>query len=701
MEVLRGNQSGSKHSRRRSDYSGLGENRALNWSTLDSDIALQPHSPLALADILSSQGGFLDLVPTTIADTNATDTNDKSEPNLDSDQTLATSPDLYLSSTIDTTASRRQKRSPRERSNLLTRHSSAELLDQCKRILVENALVKNKGERQLYLAAGFISWPDANKPAERIRAPLLLYPALLVRVTDEQQYEIRLAGGMPEYNEALTIQADQLHEIKLPQLSENTPLSDYFAQVAQSINSESSLNLEFDVALGSATLFHQESVTSESIDLPDVPTHFDIGLAMSITGNKSLGQLNAVLQLIPDYTQEDLSSVTLATSIAPTSNVAGLRKYAARLAAEGLDHVEFGQLSALPSRIDNWTTSLSAALSGRTINSILNISELSARELIKLGGIIELIDKAPSNIDQFAHSDLCYSSSTPLLRRAQHQAKLIEDELSELQEYFLLDKVPAKSQLLSLMTELGGSIEQEPDFVDAEYFNARRQFMEFSTLKLANLTTEHKRLLSQLAKVLRFRELFVNNTEYRAALGPGYKGLRTDWQALSNNSDYARELSEVLESESIAAQILSNWHEFRAAFAIELESIQRAGEATRRLLGVVGIRWQSQTASSLVNHATLMASRILEWRTIYGPVENHAEKTPAMVLSSFSGKSRDDIVVETQVDETQQRLSRQLEAGEISREQITDTLKWLLAASSAATRSELDIDAIVEHLQIA
>ena len=40
--------------------------------------------------------------------------------------------------------------------------------------------------------------------------------------------------------------------------------------------------------------------------------------------------------------------------------------------------------------------------------------------------------------------------------------------------------------------------------------------MEFSIEKPANLTPEHRRLLGQLAKVLRFRELFVNNTEYRA-----------------------------------------------------------------------------------------------------------------------------------------------------------------------------------------
>jgi hypothetical protein len=201
--------------------------------------------------------------------------------------------------------------------------------------------------------------------------------------------------------------------------------------------------------------------------------------------------------------------------------------------------------------------------------------------------------------------------------------------------------------------------------------------------------------------VLRFRELFVNNTEYRAALGPGYKGLRTDWAVLTQTSDYARELTEVLESETVAGQILRNWPAFRASYSVELDVLQAAADACRRLLGTVGTRWQSQTAAALTVHARLIASRLSEWRLTYGSVENHADKTPAMVLTSFSGRSRDDVVVETQVDETRSRINKQLQDGEISREQITDTLKWLLAASQAAAEHEMDIDAIVEHLQIA
>lgn len=80
---------------------------------------------------------------------------------------------------------------------------------------------------------------------------------------------------------------------------------------------------------------------------------------------------------------------------------------------------------------------------------------------------------------------------------------------------------------------------------------------------------------------------------------------------------------------------------------------------------------------------------------------DHDDKTAQIVLSSFTGKSRDDLLVESQVTETQEGINSKLSAGTISREQITDTLAWLIAASEAAAENALEIDAIVDHFQIA
>lgn len=709
MEVLYGSDSNPKHARRRADNEIRGDHRALDWGVLDTDILLYPHSPLALTDVLSGNGGYLDLISSD--DSNLTD-QDSDQSVIDSANRFAAPGHTVAAAQSQTAKPRAQtgratnagrlKRQPKERFNLLTRHDAKDLLAQCKKILVENALIKTKGDKQLYLAAGFLSWQDASGDSQtRKRAPLLLYPVLLVRVPDKSQYEIRLNGDVPEFNQALREHAEHLFSVEVPGFEEDEPLSDFMAHVAESIKDSSSLELEFTIAVGTAALMHGELAGSHSLKMPDLPANFNLPLAMSITSNKSLRQLQSVLQLIPDYSEPSPMAGTAGTVQSRKESTVGLCKFSARLAAEGLDHVEFRHLPAMPEKIADWVNAVETGLDSRTIKDILLAPELTTRELIKLSSIIELIDKAPNSLEQIAHSDLCYANTSLLLRRAQHQAKLIEDELSALQEHFVLDKVPAKSQLLSLVTELGGTVRSDMDYVDEDYFNARRQFMEFSIEKTSHLTADHRRMLSQLVKVLRFRELFVNNTEYRTALGSGYKGLRTQWKALIQASEYSRELAEVIESEVIAVKIVDNWKSFRSTYSAELEKLQIAADACRRLLGSVGTHWQKKPVRALLAHANAVSVKLNDWGGSYALADVYADKTPAIVLSSFSGKSREDVVIEAQVDDARSQIEEQLEATEISREQIADTLAWLAAAGNKADENSQDIDAIVDQLPIA
>lgn len=687
MELLKHTRTRSKHARRHSDHVSAVDNRLLVWGSRDSDISLQSHSPPSLVQILTQNGGFLELSPQNLAPENG-QTQDEENAGTQRSSTLAASERKPISAGND-------------RLYLATQHTKSELSRQCKKILVENALIKRKGDRQLYLAAGFISWPDAASPDTRHRAPLLLYPALLVRIADEQKYEIRLTGITPEFNCALAQHIEQRHDCTLPAYSEESSLIDFFAMTAQSIGNSCDLEFDQDVALGNASLLNEESGFRD-IPLPEIPEQFDVALAMNITGKKNLDHLDALLQLIPDFSRG------LANDKKPkqpgneaSNSTAQLRRYAAKLAADGLDHIEFRRLPSLPSRIKLWQEQIPKALNSKTLREVLKAPDLSARDLVKLGGIIELIDKAPDNIDSWAHGDLCFASSTALLRRAQHQARLIEEELQALKEQFLLEKVPTESQLLSLISELSRHSGSEPDLVNKKYFNARRQFMEFSISKPANLTAEHRQALSQLAKVMRFRGLYVNNVEYRAALGPGYRGLRTDWATLVQGSEYARKLAEVLGSESLAAAMVDNWHAFRKSYSRELEKFQHAAEGTRGMLTVAGKRWQSRPVTALAAHVETTANHLDEWRGEYGTFESHGEKTAAVVLSSFSGQSMDHVLVETQLDETIVRIRQQLRSGEINIEQINDTLSWLSSAIATTRDNELDVDAIVEYLHSA
>jgi len=715
VEVLHGNEPTSGHARRAGD--GLSDaQRSLDWGSRPSDILLFPHSPLSVADVLANAAGRFDLLPVPPASSAAAD--ELIRENALADKASAHAPVVSLHQ-------RRRQRNPRERVNLLTRHGHDELLERCRELLVENALVKGPGIRQLFLVAGFLSWRSADGAAIRCRAPLLLYPVLLVRRHRERRYELRLDGSDPIDNDRLASIMLERHGLTLPRLMAGASLSDYLARVSSLLGETSAkpaadagLEIDFDIALGNAEL-PRRPTREEPVRLPPFPTLFDAETALKLSGTLALDELQAVLHLLPDYASPQPSrgdaapsSETPATEKPATADVqavangtsAGdmslLREYAARLAAEGLDNIEFRHLGTLPSSLERWRTSALAGIATRTVETLVGTAPIGARHLVRLASIIELIDKAPAPIEHYAHPDLGYRSTTGVLRRARHQARLIEDELTALQDWFVLDKVPAKRQLLSLIEELGGSVGLEPDIVDADYFNARRQFMEFSIEKPANLTPEHQRLLGQLAKVLRFRELFVNNTEYRSALGPGYRGLRTDWEALESMCDYAQELADVLESETLAAAALEKWTVFRRAYVSDLELLQTAADGTRRLLRIGGSRWQPRPILELLNHTAALGTRLEQWAAEYGRIESHANRTPASLLARFSGSEREDLLTEVRVGEARTLIDGIIRDDPTRHTGVNCTLAWMRTSCELATTHELGIEAIVARLQL-
>jgi len=717
VEVLKGSQTDSSPARRRGDQQEA-DQRALQWSTREGDIMLYPHSPLALADVLGSAEGRLDLV----ADTN----NPPAPATHMGDTETSTAQRKVKSSATVSLQQRRQRKHPRSRANLLTQHSQDELLECCKRIQIENALVKHAGVRQLYLTAGFLCWTHEENDTVVRRAPLLFYPVTLVRKSsdaDERveslsanspaapsdedneaiEYEIRLESEHPEYNIALREWCLENTEFELPEYIQAQPLQDFFAQFAQAISGSDNIELQFDMALGNAAppAIGLEK-GEEPVKLPALPEHFDTLLAMAITGNKSLQQLNSVLNLLKNYSDTTSSPQQLPSAANEAAGaVSNLHEYSKKLSSAGLESVEFQHLAGLPDNISSWVSTVTKAMQSHTITEVIDMPTINARHLIRLAGIIELIDKAPMTIEQFKHADLCFSATPGLLQRAQHQARLIEDELSTLQNTFVLDKVPAKKQLLSLINELGGNLDEGPDIVDADYFNARRQFMEFSIEKPTNLTPEHRNLLGKLAKVLRFRELFVNNTEYRLALGPGYRGLRTDWVALGNAGEYAQEISEVLESESIAAAAMGQWTEFRSTYVNELEILQNAAQSLRKLLWICGSEWQTRSVNDVSEHASETRMKLMAWSEIYGTVTDSSAKSPADVLAQFSGRSREDVLTEIHVGETQATIDEHINDSGASADAVFETIEWLRQASETASELQLEITAIVDHLQIA
>ena len=193
----------------------------------------------------------------------------------------------------------------------------------------------------------------------------------------------------------------------------------------------------------------------------------------------------------------------------------------------------------------------------------------------------------------------------------------------------------------------------------------------------------------------------MNNIEYRLALGPGYRGLRTDWDTLGSSVDYAQEISEVLESESIAANALGQWTEFRTTYIHELEVLQNAAESLRKLLWICGSDWQTKSVHDVLEQSNQTRTKLMAWAEIYGTVAAGTAKSPANVLAQFSGRSQEDVLTEIHVGETQATIDEHISGSGTSADAVVETIEWLRLASETASELHLEINAIVEHLRIA
>jgi hypothetical protein len=670
--------------RRRADSAGSTA-RALDWAARRSDILLHPHSPLALADVLLTEGGCFDLI--------ATDTNVASDESGTEAETDATQ-----------TSGRRRKRRTRQRMNLLTLHTRDELQKRCRALTVENALVKQKHDQHLYLAAGFIEM-------DGMRAPVLLYPALLVHKPDMAGHEIRLADTRPEFNQRGFATLNERFGLELPGPSNDEPLSDYFALLAAAITPVPDLDFAFDIALGNASpqTFSKHRLGQEP--LPDVPGQFDVGLAMSLASNVSLDELHTVLDLIAEAVPESLSaeSERAANSAHIPDDVAQLRAFSVKLATRGLDNITFQQLPELAERINTWVNHITISRDTAIVADLFGSLRINTRQLARLGSIVELLDKAPEEFESPALANLAYASTSSILRRAQHQAQLIKEEFENLQNYFVLELVPSKTELLQLIDELdrpgpqdsSASKQAASDVVDADYFHARRRFMDFSRERPAHIEQEHRHRLKQLAKVLRFRELFVNNTEYRQSLGTHYRGLRTDWARLTRAVGFAQELAEVLGSEAMAAIAIADFPQFRRSLVADLDALRSGNDALREAIKVFGRQWETQPVEMFRTHLEETSFRLHEWRLSFGELMTDNTWTPAKVLSRFTGQRRCDAATEQRVRAARARIADTLRSGQGDIDTVTGTLEWLRTASRHATERQLDIGAIVDHLQIA
>ena len=673
MEAKSGTSENGQYTRRAADGASIVAQRNLHWGAQATDISLLPQSPLSIQAALNQPGSRICLLPL-------------------EGQLTASKPDT---------------RNEPPGGHLRTRYSEQTLREKCRQLVIESALAKSKHEKHLYIAVGFLGRAPANED-KALDSALLFYPVRLITedIDDAAGVEHLLLNedGVPEFNYHLQEAFKDQTGIEFPPFNPRQSLAHFFSQVEHAIRQSDTASLDISMRLGiaAAPAGINPQHRPGNPTLQKIPPQFRFSLARRLIENLELGDLQTTLRLLDASNDFKFSKARSNENAAP--DIARVREFSMLLSQYGLGHVDFQLLPDLPDRINNWIADTEPVLGTELFRECMSEHEITAVQLMKLAGIVELIDKAPEHMNTLLHRDLAYRGTHLLFKRAKHQAQLIHDELAQLQRHFHLDRIPAKGQLLQLIEELGGTQDRATDHgidvVDSDYFNARRQFMDFSTDKPTTLSVEHRKLLAKLVKVLRFRELFVNNTEYRLALGPAYRGLKTDWDRLAQVLDYAQELRQVLGSAAIAASAIENWQAFRVAYTRSLPKLLTANTAVRGLLKIIRSTDQTTSTTELLIKAKFLSDQLRSWNMDYGLIKNFQDKSANSLLHLFSGKAGIDARTEDLVRDANNRIQDFLldNQEKVALQQINETISWL---NGAVNTESISMDEIVRVMELA
>ncbi len=678
----------NQFARRQADRTTKRLQRNLDWGLLTSDIELFDHSPAQLSDALESMDGVLRLTPGL----------NKNREEASDDASVENSDNVTSLQSI------RSLKSDTTQHHLLTRHTAQSLSEHCKQIAMQQALVRKRGEQQLYLAVGMIEWTPDDNEDQPVRSPVLFYPMQLLTEESSQSesgyiHSIKTECELPEFNFQLTSRLRQQCDVTLPVPKATHTLNEFLNLIETTIESESKLTLHRSVALGVARspAGIATSENSDDLALRRLPAEFDAELASQLITGQDMTSLRSTLRLLKQSNERELISDEGAQDLPQTPDINLVRKFSEILDQHGLGKVKFQDLHELPEMIQEWIESVEPLQTSDLVTKCLKQDSIDALPMLKVSGLVELLDKAPLQIESLMHADLAYRGTPFLFKRAKYQSRLIEEELAHLKEHFHLDRIPPKHQLLQLLDELGGVENNAIEVVDSDYFHARRRFMELSIDKPANLTDIHRRQLNKLVKVLRFRELFVNNSEYRLAFGPAYRGLKTDWDVLEGVIEYGQKISTYLGSEDIAAQILGDWKNFRSIFVANLDQLQVAGRGLHSLLQIDSPYNPEISVNELLEHGRVLADKLRKWNLEYGLITNYGDKNPATLLSIFSGKAKQDSETENMVRKANRKLQEYLiknqDSGALHR--INATLSWLNDVVTDDSASVQQIEEVV------
>ncbi|MBX2825061.1 MAG: DUF4011 domain-containing protein, partial [Gammaproteobacteria bacterium] len=390
--------------------------RNLQWGAAPNDIALHPQSALSIVDALNSVGTSITLlpVPDIVLD------NDQDSDLISTEPDSNNQPAIPSGSNITPIINRSDNRDRTMSVNLLTLQIAMDLREKCKRLAVESALVRNRREKQLYLTVGMLHWQHQET---RYESPLLFYPVALISEASRNGlgyvHQLYNAEGIPDFNYHLRDTFKAATGITLPEYQAQQSLEAYLEKTSERVAGVADLEIDTTMRLGiaSAPAGINPELPESHQQLVKLPAYFLPSLAQDLIADHDMDDLRLTLHLL-DASNDFRLEQSETGSLNASTDFAALRKFATQLCSIGLGHLEFQYLAELPERTIDWIAGVEPVLDSELINRMLRQRDIKAVQLMKLAGIIELLDKAPAEIDALLHRDLAYTATPMLFKRA-------------------------------------------------------------------------------------------------------------------------------------------------------------------------------------------------------------------------------------------------------------------------------------------
>lgn len=195
--------------------------------------------------------------------------------------------------------------------------------------------------------------------------------------------------------------------------------------------------------------------------------------------------------------------------------------------------------------------------------------------------------QAPTHISIRAYPQHALRFTASLFENAHREYGELSKALGELSADFEVEKAPDVAEIFRISETLRNYRNWYKRLLSSDYRRIKKTLRTF--VKEAKTVTRHdlSDLLDKLGRTIQRMSEYDKNEDFNKILGPMFKGIKTDWDALGALVSWCQILLEATESENRAQDILNNFTENREIFGRVCKKIVNRWEVLKKDLGAL------------------------------------------------------------------------------------------------------------------